>query len=176
MLILSEENSYLKQTKHALPPSIVEIFQNIVYKYPEYSQRAGYKKACHVIETKGIVTMEWLKGMKSFFKEYDNQKDVEFMLGGGQTVKDFIESKLEQLTKNTPKTRKEHSNSAVKPVSSADNLSGNRGSKSSKSLSMAKSLMSGMLTNGVKKEIKGKTIIITEQQLERLIEELTNNK
>ena len=145
MLILNEENHKLKGTKHKLPPKVLEIFVDIIKKYPEYSHCTGYVKAKNAVEGSGIVTMEWLKAMKHFFSKHENLKDIEYNLAGGTIVKEYINSKLDQLTSSTPKTRKSHTNSPVKPLSPADNLSGHRGEKSSQALSMVNSLMSNIM-------------------------------
>jgi len=177
MLILKEENSHLKGTKHTLPKKIVDLYHNIILKYPQFSANGGYRKADHVIQNQGVVTMEWLKGMKSFFNKHVDTNDIDFVLGGGIVVKTFVDNKLDQLTASTPKTRKEHSNSPVKPLTPADNLSGHRGEKSSPALSMVNSLMSNIipkLNSSVEKHVGEKTFIITESQLNILKEKLLN--
>jgi len=180
MLLLGEENSYLKGTKHTLPKKIVDLYHNIILKYPQFSANGGYRKANHVLENGGVVTMEWLKGMKSFFNKHKDTNDIDFVLGGGILVKTFIENKLDQLTSSTPKTRKTHSNSPVKPLKPADNLSGNRGEKSSEALSMVKSLMSNIIPkveNVNKQKLVGdKRIRITESQLKEIQKYLLNEK
>lgn len=171
MLILKEENSHLKGTKHTLPKKIVDLYRNIILKYPQYSANGGYRKASHVLDNNGVVTMEWLKGMKSFFKKHLNTNDIDFILGGGILVKTFVDNKLDQLTASTPKTRKQHTNSPVKPLSPADNLSGHRGEKSSQALSMVNSLMTNVLpslNSSVYKDMGERTIIITEEQYKEL--------
>lgn len=173
MLILKEENSHLKGTKHTLPKKIVDLCHDIILKYPQYSANGGYRKSNHVLESGGVVTMEWLKGMKSFFNKHVNTNDIDFVLGGGILMKTFVDNKLDQLTASTPKTRKQHTNSAVKPVASADNLSGHRGEKSSPALSMVNSLMSSIipkLNSSIEKQIDGKTFLIKESQLNILKE------
>ena len=171
MLILKEENIHLKGTKHTLPKKIVDLYHNIILKYPQYSANGGFRKANNVLESGGVVTMEWLKGMKSFFNKHVDTNDIDFVLGGGIIVKTFVENKLDQLTASTPKTRKSHTNSPVKPLTPADNLSGHRGEKSSTALSMVNSLMSDItpkLNGSVEKQIGEKTILIKESQLKEL--------
>jgi len=171
MLILSEENHKLKGTKHTLPKKIVDLYHSIILKYPQFYASGGFIKAENVLENKGVVTMEWLKGMKSFFNKHVDSNDIDFTLGGGIVVKTFVDNKLDQLTASTPKTRKTHTNSPVKPLAPADNLSGHRAQKSSQALSMVNSLMSDALPNlkcSNTKEIKGKTIYITEEQYKTL--------
>ncbi len=176
MLIISEENHKLRGTKHQLPDKILKNCQNNILKYPQYRAKGGYKKCNHVLEVGGLVSMEWLKGMKSFFKKHTDTNDIDFILGGGTMMKVYVENKLDQLTASTPKTRKQHANSPVKPLTPADNLSGHRSEKSSEALSMVKSLMSGILNNSKQTEIKGKTIIITEQQLNELKKYINEEK
>ena len=178
MLILKEENSHLKGTKHTLPKKIVDLYHNIILKYPQYSANGGYRTADNVLSNQGVVTMEWLKGMKSFFNKHVDTNDIDFVLGGGIVVKTFVENKLDQLTSSTPKTRKQHTNNPVKPLTPADNLSGHRGEKSSQALSMVNSLMSDItpkLNSSVEKQMDEKTILIKESQLKYILENLTQS-
>jgi len=171
MLIISEENHKLKGTKHTLPKKIVDLYHNIILKYPQFYASGGFMKAENVLENDGVVTMEWLKGMKSFFNKHVDSNDIDYTLGGGIVVKTFVDNKLDQLTASTPKTRKPHVNSPVKPLAPADNLSGHRAQKSSQALSMVNSLMSDVMPSlkcSKTNEIKGNTIYITEQQLKEL--------
>jgi len=171
MLILSEENHKLKGTKHTLPKKIVDLYHNIILKYPQFYASGGFIKASNVLENNGVVTMEWLKGMKSFFNKHVDSNDIDFTLGGGIVVKTFVDNKLDQLTASTPKTRKTHTNSPVKPLTPADNLSGHRAQKASQSLSMVNSLMNDVLPNlncSKTKEIKEKSIFITDNKLKEI--------
>jgi hypothetical protein len=174
MLILKEENSYLKGTEHQLPPNILSIFKNIANKYVNNKTNGGYRKAVNVVNSNGLVTMEWLKDMKTFFNEHPDSSDIDFVLGGGQVVKNFIENKLKQLTASTPTTRAKHTNDSSKIQSSADNLSGSHGEKQSSSLSMSKSLMSNVMpkqiqVSSVQKETSGKIFVVTEDQLKTIV-------
>lgn len=177
---INEENSHLRGTKHTLPEKLVKHYQDILYKYIQHYNTAGYKKAAHVIENKGVVTMEWLKGMKSFFKKYENSSNIEYILGGGDLAKIYVDNKLDQLTKSTPKTRKTHTKSAVKPLAPSDNLSGHRSQKSSPALSMVNSLMNNIMpklqTSSNEKTIEGNTFIIKEEQLKNVLIYLLENK
>lgn len=177
MLILREENSYLKGTEHQLPPNILNVFKNIVNKYINNKTNGGYRKAINVVDKNGLVTMEWLKDMKTFFNEHPDSTDIDFVLGGGQIVKNFVDSKLKQLTAATPDTREKHTNDSSKIKSSADNLAGSHGEKQSSSLSMSKSLMTNVMPKtiqvaSIQKEIKGKTIIVTESQLKTILKNI----
>lgn len=147
MLILNEENHKLKGTKHRIPPKLVDICFKIIERFPEHSHQTGYIKSKNVVENNGLMTMEWFKGMKHFFDKHVDAKDLDYKLAGGVMMKEYINQKLKQLTNSTPKTRKQHYNSPVKPLKPASNLSGGRGEKSSQALSMVKSLLSNALPN-----------------------------
>lgn len=145
MLILNEENSKLRGTKHQLPHYIVDLLKNILTKYPQYSSCSGYKKSLHAVENNGLVTMEWLKSLKNFFTKHTDGRDIEYVLCGGGPVKTFIETKLNQLTASTPKKRKEHTNSATKISVGASSLIGMHGEKQSSKLDMSSSIINNIM-------------------------------
>lgn len=142
MIIISEENKQLRGTIHALPDSIIELYKNIVKENPQFVGYPGYEKAKNICKNGKYVTMEWLKGMKHFFTKHKTNKDPNFMLAGGSTVKNFVDQKLIMLT-NNPK--KQYTQSQTKPRTNASNLSGNRGEKSSKQISISNSIMGGLI-------------------------------
>ena len=145
MLILNEENSKLRGTKHQLPPNILEIFKTNINKYPQHKDASGYKKALHAVENDGNVSMEWLKGMKNFFTKHSDARDIEYILCGGSIVKNFIEGKLKQLTNSTDKKRKEHTNNPTKISLGASSLIGLHGEKQSSNLDMSKSILNNII-------------------------------
>lgn len=142
MLILTEENEKLKGTKYRLPDNIYSIFKNIVIKNMPSSD-TSYVKAKNVVRGGGIVTMEWLKNMKNYFTKHKDESDPEFIKMGGYSVKYYVDSTLDRLTSSYG--RKKHFNSATKIRKNSSNLAGYRGDKSSKSLNIAKSLMSDII-------------------------------
>lgn len=113
MLIISEENKELKGTTYKLPKKVYDIFSNIISKYGEYASYPGYVKAKNIFYGNGYVTMEWLKNMKHYFSKYP--KGIEFTLGGGEYVKQYVETKLRLLTAGTKTKRAEHTNNPTKP-------------------------------------------------------------
>lgn len=160
MLILSEENKKLKGTTYVLPDGIVKIFQSIVSNNPP-SKSTAYVKAKNVVTDNGVVTMEWLKNMKHFFAQHQNESDPEFRSMGGYPVKDWVESKLDLITSMCPKTPKKKN--PTKPRQETSALVGMRGDHQSKSLDISKSLMPKM------ESIKNnKILIITEEQLKEV--------
>jgi hypothetical protein len=167
MLILSEENKKLKGTKYRLPQKLVDRYRDIIINYSMYSNNGGFKKANNVLKKGGIISMEWLKNMKAFFEKHINESDIDFILAGGELVKYYVNTKLDQLTGGA---RAQHTNNPTKIRNNASNLSGNRGEKSSKSLNIASSLMSGLIPKFESKQ-HSKILIITEEQLKEI-----NNK
>lgn len=143
MLILNEENKRLKGTKYRLPKVIVNIFREIVLKYPQYSNEGGYKKAKNVIENNGIVTMEWLKNTKAFFKKHVDSNDINYILCGGIKVKSYVETKLKELTATFGETTRQQS--PTKPRQNASKLSGFRSSHASKSYDMTNELINNII-------------------------------
>jgi hypothetical protein len=109
--------------------------------------------------------MEWLKNMKNYFSKHKDESDPEFIAIGGYAVKYYVESTLDKLTSSYG--RAEHTNSATKPRSNSSNLAGNRGEKSSKSLSIVNSLMADIIPKFESKK-KNVVLIITEEQLNNI--------
>lgn len=164
MLILSEENKKLKGTKYTLPSDIYMIFKNIV-KNSMPSKDTVYVKAKNVVKDGGVVTMEWLKNMKNYFTKHKDESDPAFISMGGYVVKYYVESTLDRLTNTYGRAK--HINNATKPRKNASNLAGNRGEKSSKSLSIVNSIMADVIPKFEAKE-KSKMLIITEEQLKEI--------
>lgn len=164
MLILTEENIRLKGTKYRLPNDVYAIFKNIV-KNSIPSKDTSYVKAKNVLKDGGVVTMEWLKNMKNYFTKHKDESDPEFIAMGGYAVKYYVESTLDRLTSS--QERAEHTNNPTKIRNNSSNLSGNRGEKSSKSLSIVNSIMTNVIPKFESKD-KNKTIIITEGQLNEI--------
>lgn len=163
MLIISEENEKLKGTTYKLPDDIFNIFKNIVVKATP-SNDTSYVKAKNVIKDGGYVTMEWLKNMKHYFKKHENESDPEFLRIGGYPIKYYVETTLDRITSTYG--RAEHTNSPTKIRQNSSNLAGNRGEKSSKSLSIVKSLLSDVVPRF--ESVKPKKIIVTEEQIKIL--------
>lgn len=171
MLILSEENSRLKGTKYRLPNDVYTVFKNIV-KNNMPSNDTAYKKAKNVVKDGGVVTMEWLKNMKHYFTKHKDESDPEFIKMGGYLVKYYVESTLDRLTDSVLKMPKK--TNPTKPRKTSSNLSGNRGEKSSASLSMVKSLISDIIPR-MESIKKTKNIVISEEQVFELKNKLKTN-
>lgn len=164
MLILSEENKKLKGTKYRLPDDVYMIFKNIV-KNSMPSKNTPYIKSKNVIKDGGVITMEWLKNMKNYFTKHKDESDPEFIAMGGYVVKYYVDSTLDRLTSSYG--RSEHTNSVTKPRKDSSNLGGNRGEKSSQSLSVVNSIMSDVIPRFESKQNK-KLLIVTEEQLKEI--------
>lgn len=164
MLILSEENKRLKGTTYKLPDAIYKGYWNIVKNYPQCISDPGYVRAKNVAQKGIYVTMEWLKNMKHFFSVTDVNSET-YQLAGGDAVKNFVESTLDNLISMDIKTKR--TNSATKPRGETSPLAGMHGDHQSKSLDIAKSLMSGLVPSFESKE-GDITLIITEEQLKEV--------
>ena len=172
MLILSEENKELAGTKYRVPVKVFEYFKEIINKYPQYSEYGGYRIARNMIESDGVVTMEWLKNMKHYFTKHVSTQDIDYVLGGGLLVKTYVEEKLKGLTAAYGGSeRKQHTKSDIKQRGSADNFVGNTGEKQSSSLNISKSLLPKM-ENKNNKTNNPRIFIITEEQKNKLKEYL----
>ena len=150
MLIITEENKELKGTTYKLPKKVYDIFNNVVLKYGEYASYPGYVRAKNVFSGNGYVTMEWLKNMKQYFSKHP--KGIEFVLGGGEYVKQYVETKLRLLTANTNTKRAEHTNDTTKPYQGGN-------THKAKTSNLSKEL--GLIENR-------NVYIITEEQLKKL--------
>lgn len=172
MLILNEINHQLEGTEYTLPPELYEYYKKVILNFSEYSSYGGYRIARNVIENKGVISFDWFDNMRKFFNKHENEKDVDFVMGGSWGAKKYVNFMVKKLRISTDKIRKKHSNSATKPSTPSSNLTGNRGSKQSKSLSIMNGIMPSMASLIPKLESKEnkKIFIITEKQLKQLSE------
>lgn len=166
MLVLSEENSKLAGTKYTLPPKLFGYYKNIILKYPEYSSNGGYRIAKNIIEGNGVVTFEWFDNMRKFFNRHEDDKDIDFILGGSWDVKKYVGFMVKKLRISTEKTRKKHENSPTKPTTSSSAITGNRGDKQSKSLSIMNSIMPSI--GSLIPKLESKTYVFTEEQINEI--------
>lgn len=164
MLILSEENKRLKGTVYKLPDKFYSLFLKIVQKNPGFINDPGYKRSKNVLDGWPYVTMEWLKNMKHFFTVNDQNSDS-YRLAGGDEIKFWVDDKLDMLTSTIGKEKKV--NSPTKPRSETSSLAGMHGDHQSSSLSMANTLINGLIPKFESKK-QNKMIIIDENQLSEI--------
>lgn len=168
MLILSEENKKLKGTTYTLPPGITKYYFGVIEKYPQFIGDPGYERAKNVIKDDGVVTMEWLKNMKHFFSITDINSDS-YRLAGGDDVKNWVDNKLSMLTSSYGRSEKKKD--PTKPRNETSSLAGMHGDHQSSSLSIASNLMSGLIPK-FESVNHGKTLIISEEQIKKILEYL----
>jgi hypothetical protein len=137
MIILNEENTKLIGTKYKLPKQIIDTYENILFDYSDKASMGAYRIAQNVIDNKGIVSYDWLKNMVRFFD--DTKNDLEIIIGGGDTVKNYVKNKLDQIRNSSNNgKRKEHTNNPTKVRSDANQLAGNKGEKQSTNINVSK--------------------------------------
>ncbi|MFW6243438.1 MAG: NUDIX hydrolase [bacterium] len=83
-------NSELYDKEYEIPRNILKQINSAVIKYPNSN---GIKRAKHLLKN-GVVTYQSLKRLKNYF-DYVNTKDSQYELAGGDLMKRFVETTLE---------------------------------------------------------------------------------
>jgi hypothetical protein len=88
-------NSALKNKYFNVPDKVVDVVKGNLDKYGSDSDK-GANRARKII-TKKRLTYSEMKNIKSYFDNYEGDgMDAEFKLNGGDTLKDWVDSELEQ--------------------------------------------------------------------------------
>ena len=87
-------NQYLKDKTFRIPPDVLKGIQTSLVSNP---QGNGVRRAKFVLKN-GYLTYQAMKRLKNFFDYFNPQADdpIQFNLAGGQAMKSFIETKLNQ--------------------------------------------------------------------------------
>jgi hypothetical protein len=103
------ENQILKDKIIFLPKELVKKLSQILVNNDNYTQNKGYKRLNHLIngdynirkdktQTKPCITYSELKRIKNFFDNFKgNDNDIEYILNGGTTMKNWTNSTLDKL-------------------------------------------------------------------------------
>jgi hypothetical protein len=171
-LLLTEENSELKNRSFPIPKEVRKMLQSTLNNYNGDKTVDGYKRLNNILSMNNISYHE-MKRIKNFFDNYvGTDKSAEFILNGGEPMKNWVNATLNQATKavhDFKQAKKDAgvSNSFIKPhEKDRQNHKKNKPTQVKFNVSNKNMLNNTTLTY----ESKNKTICITEDQSKMLKE------
>lgn len=174
MLHIITENNELKNRKFPIPDGVRKYLQKTLDNYNGDKTIDGYKRLNNILSMNGIAYNE-MKRLKNFFDNYQGtDKSAEFILNGGEPMKNWVNNTLYTATKAV------HDFKQAKKDAGIDNAfikhhSKDRQNKRKNKPTQAKfdtknpnrKMLDG---NSLKYESVNKTIIISEKQKKMLTE------
>lgn len=174
MLHIITENNELKNRNFPIPDGVRKYLQKTLDNYNGDKTIDGYKRLNNILSMNGIAYNE-MKRLKNFFDNYQGtDKSAEFILNGGEPMKNWVNNTLYTATKAV------HDFKQAKKDAGIDNAfikhhSKDRQNKRKNKPTVAKfdtkntnrKLLDG---NSLKYESVNKTIIISEKQKKMLTE------
>lgn len=171
-LLLTEENSELKNRCFPIPKEVRKILQSTLNNYNGDKTVDGYKRLNNILSMDNISYHE-MKRIKNFFDNYNGtDKSAEFILNGGQPMKNWVNATLNQATKavyDFKQAKKDAGadNAFIKPhEKDRQNHKKNKPTQTKFNVSNKNMLDNSMITYESKKRI----ICITEKQSRMLKE------
>lgn len=110
MLILTEENQELKNKIFQVPEKIMELISMQLSKCTE-KDIDGYDRAVFILNSNGRLTTEVLKRIKNYFDYNKNKENKSYNLIGGDLMKNWVESTLENARSKSSGNKQMKSNS-----------------------------------------------------------------
>lgn len=110
MLILTEENQELKNKIFQVPEKIMELISIQLSKCTE-KDIDGYDRAVFILNSNGRLTTEVLKRIKNYFDYNKNKENKSYNLIGGDLMKNWVESTLENARSKSSWNKQMKSNS-----------------------------------------------------------------
>lgn len=110
MLILTEENQELKNKIFQVPEKIMELISIQLSKCTE-KDIDGYDRAVFILNSNGRLTTEVLKRIKNYFDYNKNKENKSYNLIGGDLMKNWVESTLENARSKSRGNKQMKSNS-----------------------------------------------------------------
>ena len=97
--LLVEENSALKNRTFPIPDGVRDMLQSTLNNYNGDKTVDGYKRLNNLLSS-DTITYQDMKRIKNFFDNYQGtDKSAEFILNGGEPMKNWVNSTLNQATK-----------------------------------------------------------------------------
>ena len=170
--LLIEDNSELKNRSFPIPDGVRKILQQTLDNYNGDKTVDGYKRLNNLLSMEKISYNE-MKRIKNFFDNYGGtDKSAEFILNGGEPMKIWVNSTLNQATKavhDFKQAKKDAGidNSFIKPHEKEKKKKKKNKPTQSKFNVSNKNILNN---NTITYESKKRTICISEQQLKTLKE------
>ena len=109
MLILTEENHSIKNQIFQVPDKLLEIIK-IELSKTSNSTIDGYDRANFIVSSKGRLNTEVMKRIKNYFDHFSGD-EKSFNLIGGNLMKNWVESTLENARSKSSGNKQMKSNS-----------------------------------------------------------------
>lgn len=171
-LLLTEENSDLKNRTFPLPDGVRDLLQKTLDNYNGDKTIDGYKRLNNLLSMDNISYRE-MKRIKNFFDHYNGtDKSTEFILNGGEPMKNWVNDTLDLATKAIHDFKQAKKDAGVSNAFIKSHEKDRQNHKKNKP-TVAKFNVSNrnMLDNStITYESKKRTICITEQQSKMLKE------
>jgi hypothetical protein len=168
--LLVEENSELKNRKFPIPDGVRDMLQTTLNNYNGDKTVDGYKRLNNLLSNDSI-TYQDMKRIKNFFDNYQGtDKSAEFILNGGEQMKNWVNSTLNQarnVIDNIKQAQKD-----IIPIRKSHEKDRQNHKKNKPTVAKFNVTNQNMLDNNVihYNESKLKTICITEKQSKMLTE------
>ena len=174
MLHIITENNELKNRKFPIPDGVRKYLQKTLDNYNGDKTIDGYKRLNNILSMNGIAYNE-MKRLKNFFDNYQGtDKSAEFILNGGEPMKNWVNNTLYTATKAVHDFKQAKKDAGINNAF-IKHHSKDRQNKRKNKPTVAKfdtkntnrKLLDG---NSLKYESVNKTIIISEKQKKMLTE------
>jgi len=117
---INEENSMLKSHTFQVPNDLYNYLLDIYNKVkgnPQYTNLDGYKRLDNIIDRKGKIGYDWIRTIKNYFDNYTGDgSDETYRLNGGNEMKKWINSALNNAQKSIEMSKKGSENAGMKNV------------------------------------------------------------
>ena len=170
--LLIEDNSDLKNRTFPIPDGVRDLLQKTLDNYNGDKTVDGYKRLNNLLSMDSIAYNE-MKRIKNFFDNYGGtDKSAEFILNGGEPMKNWVNSTLNQATKAVHDFKQAKKDAGVDNAfiksheKDRQNKKKNKPTQTKFNVSNKNMLDNNMITY----ESKKRTICITEEQSKMLKE------
>ncbi len=170
--LLVEDNSELKNKVFPIPDGVRDLLQQTLNNYNGDKTIDGYKRLNNLLSMDGISYRE-MKRIKNFFDNYGGtDKSAEFILNGGEPMKNWVNATLNQATKAVHDFKQAKKDAGVSNAFIKSHEKDRQNHKKNKPTQVKFNVSNkNMLDNTtLTYESKNKTICITERQAKTLKE------
>lgn len=178
--IFEDGNKDLKGRYFPLGDGIRKYLTNLLNTYEGDKGLPGYKRLCNILEMPNGIEYNELKRIKNFFDNFEgDKKSNEYLLNGGDMMAMWVNNTLNTATKAIEGFKQAKKEAGFKNAYKREHTKDrqNKTTKPTVSKIQTKNLAKNIANNTAiqyVKENKTRNVIITEQQLNRLLTELTH--
>lgn len=178
MLHFLTENKELKNRRFPIPDGVRKFLQKTLDNYHGDKTVDGYKRLNNILSMKSIAYNE-MKRIKNFFDNYiGSDKSTEFILNGGEPIKNWINNTLYTATKAIEDFKRAKKDAGINNAYIKPHTKNRQNKKKNKPTQVkfnTKNINRKMLDgNTLRYENKNRTIIISQDQKKMLTEAMDN--